>query len=116
MCLDESFESVVTESGQTVLTQRLRKYERLYFADTPPVAGLEIVDIPGPACYRADHVVIQINPAIASFPKICGILILHELIHNKLLHLKNNPDIAEGDRFQAEVRRLWCTGAYANLL
>ena len=103
------------EANKTVLTSRLQAYERKYFASVAPVLGLELVPIPGPAGLLPSRIV-QINPVIASFPKICGIMLLHELIHHKLMLEHGDPDEEESERFQAEVARLWEAGAYRNLL
>jgi hypothetical protein len=104
------------ESDETVLTARLRGYERKYFAGLDAVESLELSKISGPSCLSASSRVIHINPAVAPFSKMCGILILHELIHHKLLMENGDPDEAEKDRFQAEVLRLWERGAYKELL
>ena len=103
------------EANKTVLTSRLRAYEQKYFASVAPVVGLELARIMGPAGLLPTRI-IQINPVVASFSKLCGVLLLHELIHHKLMLEDGDPDEEEGARFQAEVARLWEVGAYRNLL
>jgi len=50
------------------------------------------------------------------FPKVCKIMILHELIHSKLFKVNGDADGQEGAAFEAEVDRLWEEGVYRKLL
>ena len=52
----------------------------------------------------------------AKFIELAKIAILHELVHSKLHKQNGDPDEAEGQRFQAEIKRLLEAGAYKGLL
>jgi hypothetical protein len=71
--------------------------------------------MPDPARLTNERV-IQISSTVARSKKLRQVLILHELIHNALLCQFGDPDHEEGDKFQAEVQRLWDAGAYRKLL
>ncbi len=110
------FDDILNEVNETILNSQLRTLEK-YFSNLPPLAGIEIVALGGnAACFLPDRRVIQINQSVATFHKLCSLLILHELIHAKLLRENGDPDAPEGERFQAEVRRLWEADAYNKLL
>ena len=113
---DSPFEGVLSEANSVTLKYMMRSYEKRYFTDVEPIADLEIENLDGPSCFYPDRRVIRIHPSVANFPKFCGILILHELIHSKLFQRDHDADVAEGERFQAQVGRLWEQGAYAKLL
>lgn len=108
-------DAISCEASETTLATRLRGYQRRYFPAMEAL-GLELEGLPGPACFLPETKIIRINPSVKAFPKLCAILILHELIHAELLRRDNDADEAEGERFQAEVKRLWACDAYARLL
>jgi hypothetical protein len=113
--MDDPFSIVVNESMETILERRMRHYERLYFPDVKKVEGLRVVKVSGPACFSPDRF-IEINPAVAQWRKTTSVLILHELIHNFLEQTTGSRDDDEGEKFQAQVRRLWKAKAYDGLL
>jgi hypothetical protein len=113
--LDAASDVLSHETSEAVLNSRLREFERHYFAGQKPIEGLEVTQLPGPSQSLVDRRVIQIHPNVATYPKICGILILHELIHSKLLQENGDPDVKESERFQAEVERLYEAKAYRHL-
>jgi hypothetical protein len=70
----------------------------------------------GPSCYVPQTNEIVLQSSLSKYPKLCRILILHELIHSRLYHENGDPDEAHGERFQAEIKRLWDSGAYAKVM
>jgi hypothetical protein len=109
------FEVMAKESAQEIMRVCMRRLEQRYFAGIPAVADLEVVEMLDPARLTNGRV-IQISSTVARWRKLRQVLILHELIHNALLHRFDDPDHDEGERFQAEVKRLWEAEAYKNLL
>lgn len=109
-------DTLSSEMSELVLNQLVKKYEKLYFSDGELNAEVCVkAPAEGPACSYGN--IIWIHPSVAPFTtKLCHILILHELIHIKLRRKDSDPDEAEGERFQAEVKRLWGKGAYSRLL
>ncbi len=55
------------------------------------------------------------HPDVAPFTKLCGFLLLHELAHAALRKRDGDADEKEGERFNAEIKRLKDAGAYDNL-
>jgi hypothetical protein len=112
---ESSGEALTTETHEAFLRGFLRSFESRYFAGVLPVEDLSLQAPPegGPACLYLN--VVRIDPGVAPFYKLCKILILHELIHHKLLISDGDADENEGERFQAEVERLQNEGAYARL-
>ncbi|HZD75650.1 MAG TPA: hypothetical protein VE218_01510 [Acidobacteriaceae bacterium] len=112
---DVPFEVLAEESANELIMRFcMRRVEQRYFAGAPSVTDLRVVDMRDPA--RMKDGVIEISSTAARWPKMRQVLILHELIHNALFHRFGDPDHEEGERFQAEVKRLWDAGAYKNLL
>jgi len=115
--MEDPADALIGAQNELVLTSVLREYERKYFFDVPEIDVLEVTDRgQGSACFVPSENRILIHPSVASYEKICRVLILHELIHSKLYKQYNDPDAEEGLRFQAEVKRLWNQGAYGRLL
>lgn len=111
----DSTGAIVSEMHQTLLKAFMRTYQQRYFRSTREVIDLVIAPLDGTACFKPGENTIQIHPALTPFSKLAKIAILHELIHSKL-HKQGEPDEAEGQRFQAEVKKLLEAGAYKGLL
>src|SRR6266850_2909119 len=91
----------------------VRWAEPRYFKGIEPVSAVGIsADLEGPACFLSNENRILVNAAVAQFPRWCGVLLLHELIHSKLYKQNGDPDEDHGERFQAELDRLTVEGAY----
>jgi hypothetical protein len=115
---DESCsEAMASETAFSILNSYLEKIQTVYFADTGPLVKEIQIAIPdhGPALLLPSDVVL-IHPQFALSTKIAKILILHELVHCHLRKRDGDADVAEGDKFQAEIRRLIKAGAYEKLL
>jgi hypothetical protein len=106
----------LTEHGDLPPETILRHYELRYFADSAPIQNIRVVPMDNAACYVLEENCLYVSEASALSWKLIRIVILHELIHRKLLAQNGDPDPDEGDRFQAEVQRLWDAGAYRRLL
>lgn len=106
----------LTEHGHLLPETILRGYESRYFADSVPVQNIRVVQMDNAACYLLAEDCLCISDAVVRSWKLIRILILHELIHRKLLAQNGDPDREEGERFQVEVKRLWEAGAYRKLL
>jgi hypothetical protein len=113
--VDDPMGDVRAEAAAVTLKHTMRAFEERYFSGSPKVKDLEVALVEGPAMLTTE-LVIRLNPSVASWPKLSKLLILHELIHNFLLHRDQDADDEEGSRFQAEVSRLWKAGAYVGLL
>ena len=111
----DSTGAIVSEMHQTLLKAFMRTYQQRYFRSTREVVDLVVVAFDGSARFVPEENKIHIHPSLAAFSKLAKIAILHELIHSKL-HKQNEPDAAEGQRFQAEVKKLLEAGAYKGLL
>jgi hypothetical protein len=116
---DQSSEAMGRELKETMVGHYFESYQRNFFQDVDPAATLKI-EAPldkTPACLWLPKGEIWINPAMVELsPKTCRIHLLHELIHHKLHFRDGDADAAEGERFQAEVKRLFEAGAYKGLL
>jgi hypothetical protein len=123
---DGPFGSVQEESDIPILEEAVRQYEARYFPGVKPVTGLEIEDILGPAQLCLQTFNVQLNRSVVSYPRTARVLILHELINNKLYQdgklLDGGRLLCETNRsayealIQVEVDRLWKLGAYMGLL
>jgi hypothetical protein len=98
----------------------LDHYQTAYFSDVQPqIEVAEFVSaIPGgsPACVIPSIKRIEIDERQRNFPKLCCLLVLHELIHNKLLEKYGEVKSDTGPEFQLETERLVMEGAYFGLL
>jgi hypothetical protein len=95
----------------------LSHYQNIYFPDVQPILSIEFAaSLQGPSRVWPQKDLIEADERLRNFPKLCCILVLHELIHYKLFkkHGKEQSDV--GEEFLAEVRRLWDKGAYEGLL
>jgi hypothetical protein len=101
----------------TDLEHSLRRCERRFFEDVPPVAGIEVVNADFPAKYLPERQVIQLDAGVARFPRLAGLLIVHELVHHKL-HLLDPSHASDpcGPAYRAEIKALCNQDAYLNLL
>jgi len=129
MCFeDDPFGVVDAEAAEETLTRQMRGLEKRYFSNVTPIDRLEVKNLDGPAkllCIGKERV-LQINPAVAPYARLSSVLILHELINNKLLlegrAIVDGRPLYEIDKpayealVQPEVDRLWRDGAYIGLL
>ena len=129
MCFDDDpFGVVGGEAGEETLTRQMRGLEKRHFSNVTPIDRLEVKNLDGPAellCIGKERV-LRIDPAVASYPHLSSVLILHELINNKLLlegrAIVSGRPLYEIDKsdyealVQHEVDRLWRDGAYIGLL
>jgi hypothetical protein len=129
MCFDDDpFGVVGGEAAEETLTRQMRGLEKRHFSNVTPTDRLEVKNLDGPAellCIGKERV-LRINPAVASYPHLFSVLILHELINNKLLSegraIVSGRPLYEIDKsayealVQPEVDRLWRDGAYTGLL
>ena len=129
MCFDDDpFGVVGGEAAEETLTRQMRGLEKRHFSNVTPIDRLEVKNLDGPAellCIGKERV-LRINPAVASYPHLSSVLILHELINNKLLSegraIVSGRPLYEIDKsayealVQPEVDRLWRDGAYIGLL
>lgn len=113
---DSPFDALSNETNELILNRWLERCQAQYFPDVEPVVRVEVTKVSGPGCLLRDKKIIQVHPAIASWTKLSRIVILHELIHWTLWKRDGDSDAEEGERFQAEVNRLWQAGAYRGLL
>jgi hypothetical protein len=116
---DESADAMDQEVKEAMVGHHFESFQRRFFQDVDPAATLrfETPKDKTPACLWLPKGEIWINPAMVSMsPKTCRVLLLHELIHHKLNFRDGDPDEAEGERFQGEIKRLFDAGAYAGLL
>ena len=92
-------------------------YQETYFSDAKPIPSAEFIDdLDGPSRLFPQINKIEVKRCFSPFPKLCRLLVLHELIHNKLYKKHGAPQEDNGEEFQAEVKRLWDGGAYVDLL
>lgn len=92
-------------------------YQKTYFPRHDPKCNIQIVDnAGGPACFDHSTKIMYVETAATISEKLSRILLLHEMIHINFIEDGQDPDEAHGDRFQAEVRRLFTAGAYRTLL
>jgi len=91
--------------------------QETYFSDTKPISSAEFIDdLEGPSRVLPQIDKIEIKRCFSPFPKLCRLLVLHELIHNKLYKKHGAAQKDTGEEFQAEVKRLWGSDAYVDLL
>jgi hypothetical protein len=112
----DSTGALVSEMHEGLLKAFMRAYQKRYFRSTTEVVDLVVSLLEGPSCFLPGKNTIQIHPSLAPFTKLSKIVILHELIHSKLFKENGDPDEAEGQRFQTEVKKLLEAGAYKGLL
>ena len=115
--MEHAADRLLLESSRTTLEFSVQGLRAKYFQDSAPAESLSLSEtLDGPSCYvpQANEIILQ--AALSKYPKLCRVLILHELIHSKLYRENGDPDEAHGERFQAEVKRLWGAGAYAKVL
>jgi hypothetical protein len=106
----------VLEQQRATLESFLRHFENKYFQDVEPITTVEVGDIDGPSKYDPATNVISVHKAVAQFPKVCRVLLLHELIHNKLWKQRKEREDGHGELFQKEVKELLENSAYTGLL
>jgi hypothetical protein len=68
------------------------------------------------ACFLPEKRTAYVRRAIIGSEKLCRIAVLHELVHIKLFVTTSDPDKNHGPTFKAEIKRLFESGAYENLL
>jgi hypothetical protein len=112
----DSTGALVSEMHEALLKAFMRTFQKRYFRAMPEVADLIVAPLEDAASFLPNENKIQIHPALAPFPKLARIVILHELIHCKLYKENGDADAAEGPRFQTEVKKLLEAGAYKGLL
>ncbi|MDE3188249.1 MAG: hypothetical protein KGM96_12120 [Acidobacteriota bacterium] len=107
---------------QFTLRAQARKLAKQYFPKLKKMPNLRVVpekdnNEHGPAWLNALTGTIHIDERVSTFQeKTTPILILHELIHWSLFEENGDPDEAEGERFDAQLRRIKELGAYTGLL
>jgi len=111
----------IVRPGQNIfevdLMALIRHYEGLYFQDVKPIASAEFVpSLDGDARVLPEIDKIEVHSRFLQSLKASSIFVVHELINNKLYKKHGAPQPYEGQRFQAELDRLWAAGAYRNLL
>jgi len=95
----------------------IHHYQEIYFSGVKPVSSAEFIDeLDGPSRLLPQIDKIEVKRCFSPFPKLCQVLVLHELIHNKLYKEHGAPQHDTGEEFQVEVKRLWDGGAYVDLL
>ena len=95
----------------------INHYQEKHFSEVKPVCSAEfIADLDGPSRLLPQIDKIEVKRCFSPFPRLCRLLVLHELIHNKLYKKHGAAQIVTGEEFQAEVRRLWDDDAYVDLL
>jgi hypothetical protein len=107
-------------SWEADLRAILDDYQTAYFATvTPPVSKIEFVPSVGegsPACVYPNEGRILVDQRFQNFPKLCCLLVLHELTNYKLALEHKRAIQYDESEFQSEIKRLWDAGAYAGLL
>jgi hypothetical protein len=92
-------------------------YQKQLFPRFNPSCQIKIADdAGGQACFDRSNKTLYIEKAVITSEKLSRILLLHEMIHINLIEENGDPDEAHGDRFQAEIDRLFEAGAYKKLL
>jgi hypothetical protein len=92
-------------------------YQKTYFPRHNPDIHIEFVDdAGGPACFVRLMRTMYIEKSATVSEKFSRIALLHEMIHINLIEDNGDPDENHGSRFQAEVKRLFASGAYSKLL
>jgi hypothetical protein len=86
----------LTEHGHLPPEAILRSFESKYFADSAPIQNILAVQMDNAARYCPAEDCIYVSEAIACSWKLIRIVILHELIHRKLLAQNGDPDHEEG--------------------
>jgi hypothetical protein len=106
------------EPDLSLAESALRSFEEKFFKGVAPVNGVEIVDDPTfCARYLPELKIIQLNAAVARFPNLRKFLILHELIHHKLvLTVPGYSEKPYGEPFDREAKEMVRRGAYDGLL
>ena len=111
------FDDMESELFEAQANKDLRGLESKYFVGITPILCVEIEpNTADPGRLETQRNTIVINSSLARWPKLRRIVILHELIHHKLLETGGDADIQEGTRFQREVTRLWELGAYKDMM
>ena len=91
--------------------------QETYFPDARPISSAEFTDdVDGPSRLLPQIDKIEVKRCLSPFPKLCRLLVLHELIHNKLFRKHGAQQEDTGEEFRAEVNRLWDVDAYVDLL
>ncbi len=99
----------------------LHHFQDAYFAHVkPPIEAAEFVpaigDSGSPACVLPNQNRIEIDERLRHFTKLCCILVLHELVNNKLFKKHGAVSCDTGPDFQDELKCLLEDGAYFGLL
>jgi hypothetical protein len=104
-----------TEQREQELEAFARACQRRYFEDAALFTDLLFrSEVQKGAKFDRQDKCIYIQESLTVFPSLCKILILHELIHSKLL--KEHNEASHGDPFKTEIQRLLEAGAYNDLL
>jgi hypothetical protein len=91
--------------------------QETYFPDARPISSAEFIDdLDGPSRLLPQIDKVEVKRCLSPFQKLCRLLVLHELIHNKLFRMHGAPQEDTGEEFRAEVNRLWDVDAYVDLL
>ena len=94
-----------------------KEYQRKYFGETEATISIAISSEPGErGCFKPTQKLIILPQPLTAFEKPCRILLLHEMVHVKLMNDNGDPDPDHGMRFKSEIKRLIKQGAYNNLL
>lgn len=114
---------MIQEMDEFTLNEQVKKLANRYFPRIAKIPTLKIQRSDDKeyqdslAHLNALTGTIYIDWRVSDFQeKTTQILILHELIHWSLFLENSDPDEKEEDRFQAEIQRLWNSGAYRGLL
>jgi len=116
--MDENGEIFKDPATSDDLSKWANEYHEKYFSGTPePTIKTAFTSEPGQAgCFIPAHGSVLIPQALAGFEKACRIVLLHEMVHIRLFLENGDADPEHGDRFKAEINRLFSSGAYGNLL
>jgi hypothetical protein len=116
--MDENGEIIKAPVTEGDLSKWANEYHKEYFGDGPePSITIGFASAPGHAgCFIPADGSVLIPQALSAFEKSCRIVLLHEMVHIRLRVENGDPDPGHGQRFKAEIDRLFRCGAYGNLL
>jgi hypothetical protein len=115
--MNDAGDDLQQETWSAVLEKQLRWCEKQFFQEiSPPVSELRIVveTADYPARYQRNDNSIEINAAVARFPQLTKLLIVHELVHHKL-YVKDPNYIPYGLEYLKEIRALCNHDSYLKL-
>jgi predicted SprT family Zn-dependent metalloprotease len=116
--MDENGEIIKDPATADDLSRWANEYHRKYFSGGPePTIKVAFTSELGQAgCFIPADEIVLMPQALAAFEKSCRIVLLHEMVHVRLFMENGDPDPGHGERFRAEINRLFSCGAYGNLL